>query len=190
MFVILTGVVDLVTEASQGEKIVTCIEPGQFLGEQAIVRNEPFIRIFGARARSLVRVLELDKAAIDALAVQSPPLLIDILKGVFQIASDRLNRANQIITILRSNNKEEKLLSLLLYFSKTLGKNSPQGVELVLENSTINYYVEIGDREIHELLVKWEDALLISRGSNGLITIFDESALSANVRDPISITVI
>lgn len=181
MFILLSGVVDLVAESEGSEQIVTCIEPGQFLGEQAIIREEPFTRVFGARARSMVRILELDKKTVDHLQLESPPLMIDILKGVFNVASDRLHRANQMISILRSSNNEARLLSLILYFCKTLGQTTPQGIELAVDNSTIRYYVEINDRDIHCSFTKWEDALLISRGTGGILTVFDEPALAASM---------
>ncbi|MBI1860797.1 MAG: Crp/Fnr family transcriptional regulator [Deltaproteobacteria bacterium] len=181
MFIILSGLVELLAEEGPQIQVVTIIEPGQFLGEQAIIRDSPFRRVFGARARCPVKVLELNKAGVEKIQLQSPPLLIDILKGIFSVASDRLHRANQMITILRSSNNEARLLSLILFFCKTAGHSGPQGIEVVVESSTIRYYVEMSEAEIQASLAKWEDALLISRSGRGVLTVFDEPALAASL---------
>lgn len=182
MFIVLSGILELTSQNDGVERIVSLIEPGDFLGERAIIQNEPFQRTFGARARSSARVLELSFAASDRIAHESPPLLIDILKGVFSVASLRLARANEMISILRSSNNEARLLSLLLYFAETVGVEGLQGIEVTLERSTIHYYVEMSETEIDATLTKWEDALLLSRGPSGCFVIFDEPALTANLR--------
>ncbi|MBI1860472.1 MAG: Crp/Fnr family transcriptional regulator [Deltaproteobacteria bacterium] len=179
MIIVLSGLVELVTETGKRPQIITLIEPGQFLGEQTLIKDEPAKRVFGARARSSVRAVELSKKIVDEIQVEHPPLLIDLLKGIFSIASERVGRANQIIAALRTTNNEVRLLSLLLYFAKHTGVRGLRGTDVLMGVSTIHFYLDMSDRDIQEILERCQESGLIMFGAKGVITIPDLSALTA-----------
>src|SRR5690606_27690060 len=116
MFILISGVVELVANVDGKEFAIFFVEPGQFLGEQAVVSEKPFTRVFGARAKSNLAVMELDWKVARSLYANEPKLLCDILTGIFGVAADRLYRANQMIRSLRSSNNVERLGTLLSYF--------------------------------------------------------------------------
>lgn len=183
MFLLLSGVIDLVHESEGNDQVVTHLEAGQFLGERAILTGELFLRVFGARTRSPVRLLELSLKDVHKLQEESAPLVVDLLKGMVLVQSDRIQRANQLVELLRTNNMENKLLSLLVFLCKTGGKASPQGTEVTIEQQTFHYYVDMSNQLIQETLTRWEEALLLSCGEGGIITIFDIPAFESNLNN-------
>jgi len=152
-FLIIThGMVELVSQKKEQLCVVNYLGAGNMLGEQALVENKVYARVYGARALGAVTYLEFDQAAIQKLHVSEPKLLIDILEATLRISTERLNRMNRLVSNLRSAHPTERFLHLLLYFSVHHGQPVPEGKMVVLNFETVNYYLDITSYQMEELI--------------------------------------
>lgn len=158
MFIILRGLVELVAERGKHEYVISFVEAGQFLGEKAIVRDAPYLRAYSARAKTDSTILEMGLKAFEAVRKAAPDIMSDVYRHIFQIAAERLDRANFLTKGLRSSNNVERLIHLILYFCRATGRKVPGGTQFVLTPDTALYYIDMPEEQVanclHELVLK------------------------------------
>jgi len=98
MYVVIEGAVDLMI----GDDVVETSAPGAFIGELALIDNEP--RSATAVARPGARVFPIDQDKFRALVQQSPQFAIDVMRSI----ADRLRRANARLAPARPARKAAK----------------------------------------------------------------------------------
>jgi len=158
MFIILKGMIELVAQRDKQEYVINIVPAGQFLGEKAIVKETPYERAYSARAKVDSTILEMGLKAIEATRKAAPEIMNDIFKHIFQIAAERLDRANYLTSGLRSSNNAERLVHLIIYFSRSIGRRGPDGTEFILHPDSVFYYIDMPLEKIesciNELIVK------------------------------------
>ncbi len=177
MFIILKGLVELVAQRGDKEYVINIVPAGQFLGEKAIVKESPYQRAYAARAKVDSTILEMGLKAIEAIRKAAPEIMNDIFKHIFQIAAERLDRANYLTAGLRSSNNAERLIHLVLYFSRSTGRPGPDGIEFLMKPESVSYYIDMPQEKIegciNELLVK----SLLKRASDDCFILPSEQEL-------------
>jgi len=178
LFIILTGEVELLAEREDTEHIEGILTAGHFLGEKAVLQvASAHQRLFSARARSNVQALELSHQDIDELSVKAPTVVADMLKRSFQIAGDRLARANFLIRVLRSSNNDERLVNCIRFFCRTAGRKTKDGIEVSLSLEALYYYIDMEPAAIATGLERLVQAKLVHSKGNNLYVVPDENAL-------------
>jgi len=177
LFVILQGEVELLAEREDVEHLEAVLTVGHFLGEKAVLQGASHQRLFSARARTGVQVLEVSRADIDELAQKAPKVLADMLTRSFQIGTDRLARSNFLIRILRSSNNEERLVNFIRFLCRTAGRKVAEGVEVQLSLEAIYHYLDMEPSAIRTGLARMvEGQLMLSKGKDTYV-VPDENAL-------------
>lgn len=177
MFIILQGTLELVAERDGEDHLIAIMQAGQFLGEKAMVKDTPYQRAFSARAASPVSVLELSVKEMGVIQKEAPELMINIMKKSFEVAAERLDRANYLIRVLRSSDNLRRLCDCIQYLCRTTGEKSVEGVRVPLTVDNIYYYIDMDRKEIESYLKRLvAKKLLVPAGENHY-TIPDETAL-------------
>jgi len=114
MFLVLQGSVGLFDTTRDGkELLIGKIGWGQVVGEQSIVGEPPYHRIYTARSLSWTRALEFDIEGMKFIEKIVPDFSLRIL----QITAKWLNRTNQIINILRPTHSVERFIRCLCFLA-------------------------------------------------------------------------
>jgi len=98
MFVIRTGVVDILRRGGNGEEVhVATLEPPASLGESELMGTEA-VRWCSARARSPVSIVALGRSDLEALSHNFPLLANKVLAKLAQIIALRLQMLVEELT--------------------------------------------------------------------------------------------
>jgi len=159
MYLILSGMIDLVAERGGETHVAGLLEEGDFLGEKAIVSTDSYQRYYSARANTDVVVLEISAKDIELLKARVPELMSEVMISIFSMAIKRIQRLNFLIQALRPSDINERLANCVLYFIRTVGKQIPQGIQFPLTAQSLQYHVEANLAEVNYFL-----ANLISQG--------------------------
>ena len=152
MYIILQGTAELLGERDGQELKVGLVQPGEFLGEKALVREGTHRRVFGVRAKTDITYLMLEISDIEALRVQNPELVIDMLKHMFLLAARRLDRFTHLSRVLRSSKNIERFIQLVRHLCYFTGRNTNGGFDVSISVDLIRYYIDMSVFEIEECL--------------------------------------
>jgi CRP-like cAMP-binding protein len=78
LYVIQSGEIELAREGSEGRRVVARLGPGDFFGELAVVAGQR--RSTRAAAVKQTRVLELDRATLEAMCLAQPEIAIRMIR--------------------------------------------------------------------------------------------------------------
>ena len=177
MFLILDGIVWLLGDKDGESHVAGVLEKGQFIGEKAALGNAHHQRFFSALAKTTVTAIELTLSDLDHIEKESPELMIHILRGVFSVAAERLDRSNHLIRVLRSSDNVKRLIELILYFSESQGRKVPEGVEFPLNEDSIHYHVDMQKEEIDSCLDELVAKKALRRSTNHYYILKNEKLL-------------
>ncbi len=178
MCIIVAGIVWLISEKEgQPDHVAAILSTGQFIGERAVMGFSAHKRFFSAKAHTHVTVIELGLKDIDMIQHTAPDLMIDMLRRMFLVAADRLDRSNQLIRLLRSTDNVERLVELILHYSQTSGRTVPEGVEFVLTLDSLLYHLEMPKEHIDECLAELVRKKLIKKTVSDFYILRDPKAL-------------
>lgn len=147
-FIIVKGLVQLVAHRNGRDYFLHVLEAGQFLGEKMVLSEAPHPRAFTAQAKTPLTVMEFGLPDIEFVRTNAPELMTDILKRMFVIAAERLDRANSLSYSLYSSNNSERMVAYLLHLAKYSGDKTPQGVEIPLILSEICYHIDVDEKAV------------------------------------------
>lgn len=194
MFILISGLAQLIAVRGEREYPIEFLTPGQFLGERVVIHSIPYRRQFSVKAKSEISVVELSADAVEAIEAADPKLMIDLLKGIFAVASDRLFRANRLVQVLRSSDNKHRFVHLLLYFIETSGRDVPGGKEVFLPMERIRFYLDIPAMEAETALRHLEGRKLLTRSADDFYIFSSETALAGEIaalaKDAISLPVL
>ena len=182
MFILIEGTVALIAEWDGQEHVDSLLRPGEILGEKAVVSKDPYQRYFSARARTEAVALEMSLNDIDFVHELVPDLMYDIMKRSFQVAADRLERANYLIRGLRAESHMERLAGAILHFCRASGIRVARGIEVVLSSDSLFYYVEMEPQEIEGHLAALQKANVLVKIRPDYYLLTDERALMKYAR--------
>lgn len=152
MFIVLEGRVRLLSNANGKEYTIAIMGQGQFLGEKAIVAETEYPRHFTAQAMTPLTVLELGASELVEVQKQSPYLMKLILTRSFEMAEERLERANYLVRVLRSSNNQKRLIYLTQYLANTLGRKESDGIRIANIAEHIYCHIDMEKSEIESIL--------------------------------------
>ncbi len=181
MFIILSGMVELIAEREELSHVTGILEAGEFLGERAITQKEPYRRYYSAKATQTSTVLEISSQDLELLRITAPDVMTDIMVEAFNIAAKRLARLNILVHSLRSSDNSERLIRCIQYFCRTAGRSVPGGVEVALSAAGIYYHIDMGLDEIKKKLEDLQTRGLLKRVNPEFFFVADIGALSAEL---------
>jgi CRP/FNR family cyclic AMP-dependent transcriptional regulator len=172
MYVIVEGTIVLLAKSQKTERLVGTLGAGEVLGEKAILTSAGYKRTFSAQAKTETILLEIDSQNLKLIQAKIPDFTIKILK----IISERLDKANNLINILRFTDETERLVQYILYFCKYNFKKTPEGVELALTTDDIHHAVNLEEDFVGKCLEELCRSKILVKRNNGYI-VSDENAL-------------
>lgn len=181
LFLILEGRVQLLGETQQGEAhLVAVVNEGQILGEKAIIEKATsHMRVLSARAETATVCLELTLSAFEKLQREDPSLILFFLKVILANLSDRFDRANYLIRLLRSSDNYHRLLDCILFSSQRVPK-SPSAREVILDLESIHSYIDMDRAEIDRCIkVLIQNNLLLPKEKSHYLIPNTEAFLNA-----------
>ncbi|MBI1860925.1 MAG: Crp/Fnr family transcriptional regulator [Deltaproteobacteria bacterium] len=110
-FVILKGTIELLNRSSGNDQVVSTLGPGDILGEKAIVSEEPYQHTLTARAKIETEVIQFEKRDLPTIETQFPDFKTRLLETV----THRLNKANEFIKVLQTEDAFEKVRAFVDY---------------------------------------------------------------------------
>ncbi len=152
MFIVVSGTVALLAEEEDTEHLQGLLGTGEFLGEKALLSDTPYQRRYSAMAKSETTVLEIAARDITTLQKAAPEMIPEMFKGILDVTSRRLDRANYLVRALRPADRFERFLALVQYFCRTAATRSGPCIELELSPDNISYFIEMEEDEIHQFI--------------------------------------
>ena len=107
MYVIQSGVIEIVKRVGSEEHRLALLEHGEFLGEMAILNGKP--RTATARVLETARCLVLDGHTLETLLSKSPEIALRLMKKL----AARLDAADEWIRILMNPDPRARILLTL-----------------------------------------------------------------------------
>jgi len=180
MYIIVDGTIWLVSEKEgQPDHVAAVLERGQFIGERAVMGFNAHRRFFSAKAKTQIIVIELGLKDIDMIQQTAPDLMIDMLRRMFLVAADRLDRANHLMRLLRSSDNVDRLVELIVYFSDLSGRKVPEGTEFILTLDSLQYHVDMPPEHIEECIAELVRKKILKKSINDYYVLKDPKAVIA-----------
>jgi len=176
-FIILVGHLKLLSQTDAGEHLVAVVKPGEFLGEKSIVSEAGRLRIFTAEAMDDCIAVELGIKELALLQKDNPELVIEILKKSFEVAAQRLDKANYLARVLRGSDNEKRFLNCLLYLAQTNGCAEAQGILIPGLREALDYYLGLSELDREERLILLEAQGVLKKRDENTFLITSEQAL-------------
>lgn len=178
MFIIVKGLVQLVSHRDGADFPLHTLGAGQFLGEKAVMSDAPHERFFSAVARTEVTVLELGLDAIARIREAHPALMTELLSHMFRIAAERLEHANRLTTCLYPSDPRERLIRALLLFAARTAATTPEGTQIVTTVPELCYYIEMSEPDVKACLGALESMGILFKESENSFLVRNPSALA------------
>jgi len=177
MIFLIEGRIQLIGEKNDSEYIASIVEPGEILGEKAIIQETPYQRTFSAKTETDVAYLELGRTEIDHIEKADPSLIGQMLRGIIHVVAHRFDLANYLVKLLRSSNNVERLIHIVLYLSRCSGQRFPGGVQVILTPDAIHHYIDMDKERIQTALNDLVTQRLLIQEGDSQFLIPNEQAL-------------
>jgi len=121
LYVIQSGEIELAREGQQDRRVVARLGPGDFFGELSVVAGQR--RSTRAVAVKQTRVLELDRATLEAMCLAQPEIAIRMIR----ILVSRLVEAERRLAMLGVDDLLRPVVRALVRSAKPAGDNGGSG---------------------------------------------------------------
>lgn len=148
MFLILEGTVHLYREAGNAQRLVWTLGPGEMIGEKAILTGSPYRRTSTAQAHTKVTAFEFDTQNVKTIQAKFPDFMMKLTK----MLSERLDHANELISILQSKEDASRVIRYLLFFASSHASKTPEGLNIVLTAEDISHVVNVTEDVVTRVL--------------------------------------
>ncbi len=183
MFIICDGTVWLIAERDESEHVAAVLERGQFLGEKPVMSGEAHKRLFSARAKTTVTVLELGLADINKIEQTTPLIMLELLKRMFWLAASRLERQNHLTQLLRSSDEATRFVHLIIWLSHNSSRKVSGGIEFIMTPDSIHHYTDMPRERVTLSIQELVRRSLIKPVVDNYYWLKDEKALIAAIPD-------
>lgn len=172
MFVLVEGVVTVFFKNLNVDHLVGLAGSGEVIGEKAILSPKPYKRDFSAQAKTNCTLLEFDAQTVRTLSTKIP----DFHAKILGLVADRLDKANQLISILQMNDPLERIARYMIYFQKHFASKAGARNEVSMTAQEIRFAVNVDKVFAQEVLKALVQKKILLQGRSGVI-LTDEDAL-------------
>jgi CRP/FNR family transcriptional regulator, cyclic AMP receptor protein len=163
MFVLQTGKVKITKQFGAEEKTLAVIPAGEFLGEMAILLNEP--RSASAIVMEEVKALVIDANTFDAMIKGNTEIAHRIIKKLAQ----RVRDANQQIESLSIKDLNQKVVYTIMRIVKTQGTATPTGTyKIPVGREELMVQTGLDGAKLDEIMAKLLKANLVKMLADGM----------------------
>ncbi len=178
MYVIQSGVIEIVKRVGIEEHRLALLEHGEFLGEMAILNGKP--RSATARVLETARCLVLDGHTLETLLSKSPEIALRLMKKL----AARLDAADEWIRILMNPDPRARILLTLKRHADDeaaaqAARGEPGGRSIAVHTRADVLARETGAtlEEVERVLLRLERLRIARRRGEDVITVADVTRL-------------
>lgn len=174
LFIINSGSIKIFKYTKEGkEQILYILKEGDFLGDLNLLKKDTFK--FNAVALENTNLCIIHKDDFDNIIKTNPEISLKVL----EYAHDRISTLEELIQTLTTKDIEVRLATLLIYFSKTFGIETPSGIEmnLPLTREDMASFIGITRETISRKLSNFQNEGIIDIIENKKILIKDYKKL-------------
>lgn len=163
MYILQTGKVKISKRIGGEEKTLAVVPAGEFLGEMAILLNEP--RSATATVLEEVKALVIDSNTFEAMIKSNTEIAYRIIKKLAQ----RVRDANQQIEALSIKDNNQKVVYTLLRAVKAAGQLTPSGTtKIPTQKVELIAQTGLDEAKLEEILAKLVKANLLKILPDGM----------------------
>lgn len=178
MFIIMGGTIELLDKRGHEYVIVGTMGQGQVLGEKAILQETPYRRTYSVRAKVETTLLEFETKNIKIIAAIIPDFTLRIL----QTAAKRLDKANEMIELLRPMDSAQRFIKCIQFIFRQNGVQSAGGVEAPISLDDIYQITSINRPLITQYLARLTTNKVLVKTKAGFV-LPNEHALTDSIAD-------
>jgi CRP-like cAMP-binding protein len=170
-YIIMDGKVKLTHKVMQTETVVTTLGAGEIVGEKAVCVQGPYKRAFSAIAETDVKVLEIDSQSLKTMVAKLP----DFSNKLLQVVVERLDKANQVLGILRLKSPVERVVQYLIFLASLQTGATAKEFSITADSlsESVNISKETAQQALDELIGEkiftQKENLLILNDENALL---------------------
>jgi len=172
MFIIVSGAVLLFRKTHNAERLVGTAGAGEMLGEKAILRSTPYRRSLTAQAKEETTLLEFDTKDLKIIQARMP----DFTNRMLEMLTERLDEANELISILQSTDDIDRFVNYLLFFCHHHSNKTNEGIEIGITTTDIQHAINMDGDLVGTLIDELVAREVLKTKKKGFI-IPDENAL-------------
>ena len=162
LYVIQSGEVELAREGPEGRRVVARLGPGDFFGEVSAVAGQR--RSTRAVAVKQTRVLELDRATLEAMCLAQPEIAIRMIR----ILVSRLVEAERRLAMLGVDDLLRPVVRALVRSAKPAGENGSSAFRISGSLRSLAEQAGLSMLEAHRALHQLFDRKLLHLGEDRL----------------------
>lgn len=179
LIIINSGQVKAYKDTQEGkEQILYIFSSGDFFGEKNLLRNQE--ATYNVEALEETHVCMISKTAFQQLLREYPGIGLKIMEEL----CSRLERLENSIKSMGTQNVEMRVNSVLLEFSTKYGKDHLKGIliELPLSREGIANYIGVARETVSRKMSHLQDEGIIEMIGNKKVIILDKEALEREIQ--------
>jgi CRP/FNR family transcriptional regulator, cyclic AMP receptor protein len=167
MYVIQTGLVQVLKRVGTDERPLATLGRGEFLGEMAILNGKP--RTATAVVLEDAKCLVIDARTLEAMITKNPEIALRLIKKLAR----RLDSADEMIQILLNPDPKARVLQGLKRHAEAFGEETPEGIRI--NASPIDLAREVGTdtQQVQEVLSRLKRLKIAAEDELGAVVITD-----------------
>lgn len=166
MYIVMDGFVRILHNSGHAHHLIGILGSGEVLGEKAILPDTvEYTRNFTAQAKTDATLLEIDKDALKIVLSNWP----DFHMRMLSMVEDRLDKANQLISILQYPEPLERLTQYVLYFHSHHAKKLPKGTYITMTVDEIRHAVNLDKKFVESCLESLVKDKILSSLADGYV---------------------
>jgi CRP-like cAMP-binding protein len=162
MFILQTGKVKITKVIAGEDKLLATVPAGEFLGEMAILLNEP--RSASATVLEETKALVIDSNTFEAMIKSNTEIAYRIIKKLAQ----RVRDANSQIEALSIKDHNQKVVYTLLRIVKAQGQPTAAGSKIPTQKHDLLAQTGLEEAKLDEILAKLTKANLLKVLPDGM----------------------
>jgi CRP/FNR family transcriptional regulator, cyclic AMP receptor protein len=167
MFVIQSGVVQILKKVGDAERPLAALGRGEFVGEMAILNDKP--RTATAVALEDAKCLVIDAATLEQMIATNSEIALRLVKKLAR----RLDSADEMIQILMNPDPKARVLLGLKRHAESFGEDSGLGVRIHVSATDLAREVGVEDAQVNDVLVRLGRLHVAAADDDGAIVIMD-----------------
>ena len=163
MFIIQSGKIRVVKKVEDGEKVLATIPAGEFVGEMAILLNEP--RSAGLVVEEDAELLVIDNTTFEAMVKSNGEIAYRIIKKL----ADRIKQTNKQLEMLSFKDANRKVVYSIVNAAEK-GKKQDDGSTLITTSvGDISNVTGLDVPKVNEVVKKLTSSKLMQPHEEGFI---------------------
>jgi CRP/FNR family transcriptional regulator, cyclic AMP receptor protein len=167
MFVVQSGVVQIVKRVGGEERPLATLGRGEFLGEMAILNGRP--RTATAVVLEPTKCLVIDAATLEQMVANNAEIALRLVKKLAR----RLDSADEMIQILLNPDPQARVLQALKRHAETFGEQTALGVHLHVAATDLAREVGVDAAQVRDVLSRLRRLRIAAEDEMSAIVIMD-----------------